>query len=283
MLWKLFIVISITFTATATLIERVILKESESQPIAYAILFEFIIGLLFIVLTLITGRFALPKLQPLLGNILLMIILYSISSVATFFALKEIEIGKYIIIFSLRSLFTLLGGTLWLHQGLSLIAFVGLLCILGGIFIVSLTQNKISMTKGDIFALIAGASFGLANVNDKFLLHSFNVLTYLSIGFIGPAVLLALIFPKEIAHMKVFFTTKVFIKMTFLCIIYAISILFFFIAIQSGPNVSLVVSLSLLSVLLTVIFGIVFLKERSELGKKLLGSMLSIIGLLLIG
>lgn len=79
-----------------------------------------------------------------------------------------------------------------------------------------------------------------------------------------------------------FLTKKIIWKLLLLCVIYAAGSLMFFVALQKAPNSSQVATINLTSVVVIVLLAIIFLKERAEWPKKVIGAVLSFIGLLLV-
>ena len=72
------------------------------------------------------------------------------------------------------------------------------------------------------------------------------------------------------------------IKMLLLCVLYATQAILFFAALQMSKNSSRIASINLVSVIVTVLMAIAFLKEKGDLAQKLLGAVSSFIGLILV-
>ncbi|MDD2823414.1 MAG: DMT family transporter [Candidatus Daviesbacteria bacterium] len=280
--WQILIGISVTFFAVSTLLQRVLLKDHDSDPVAYSIFFQLLIGILIGIFGFFITDMSLPDLKPLIFNLTIGIIFYALANVFIFNSLKRIEASKYSVIFTSRALFTVFASSLLLKESLSLGQFFGAALLLGGILIVTLKDFKIQFNKGELFAFIAAILFGFATTNDRLLLQSFNLYPYVSLSFIIPPILIAIVYPKSIGQMKVFLQKNILIKMIILCVIYSVSALTFFAALQSGSNSSQITTVNLSSVILTVILSAIFLKERDSLVKKILGATLSFAGLVLL-
>lgn len=283
MTWQILIALSITFFSISILLQRLILRENNSKPIAFSIFFQFLTGILITISGFLLGNMVFPNIVPLIPNLLLMIVLYTFANIFIFKSLKEIEASKYTIIFATRALFTILASTLILSEGLTIKQLGGTLFILLGVIIVSIESTKFSFKKGELFALLGAIGFGFANTNDRFLLSTFNIYPYMSVIFISPAIFMAFIYPKELKHIKLFLHKSFFKKALLLCVIYALSAITFFGALKIADNSSQVISVNLTSVITTVLLSIIFLKERSHIIKKLAGAIITFIGLFLIG
>jgi len=282
MSWQILIGISVLLYSISVLLQRVILKEGSSKPIAYSIIFQLLTGIFITIVGFIFTNMTVPDLKPLLINLIIMTLLYGFANVFIFKSLKETEASKFTIVFATRALFTILASSIILQEILSVKQLFGALFIFLGVILVSLKSTKFSFGKGEWFALIGAVCFGLANTNDRFLLKSFDVYPYMTISFIAPALLIGLIYSKEIKYIPGFLKKSILPKIIILCTIYAFSAISFFAALKIGKTSSQVASVNLTSVIITVLLSIIFLKEREAIPKKILGAILSFVGLLLI-
>lgn len=280
--WQFFIGFSVICYSVSVLLQRHLLKESNSKPIAYAIVFQTIIAILIGIVGWMLGEWQIPDLRPLLPNLLLMTVLYGIANVSIFTALRTVEASKFTILFATRGLFTITASTLFLSESLSPVQIIGALLIFSSIIVVNIQANQLKFEKDDMLAIVAAAGFGLANTNDRALLMHMNVYVFSSIGFLLPSILMAMVYPREIKYVKMFLRPDLLKRMLVLCLFYAVSAVTFFMALQLSPNSSQVAAINLTSVILVVILAIIFLKEKSDLLKKLIGAGLAFLGLWLI-
>lgn len=282
MSWEILIGITVILYAFAVILQRMILQEKESNPILSSLIFQLFTGGFLTMVGFFLGELTLPPLQPLLVNVFLMICLYGFSSIFLFKALKQSEASQVTIIFATRVLFTILASSLLLNEGLTGKQLLGALLIIAGIISVHLQSTKLSFGKGDLFALLAAVGFGFANTNDRFLLQHFTIYTYMSLAFLGPAILTAAMYYKELKHISLFFRKSRLQKMILLSVLYGMSSITFFGALQLSPNSSQVAAINVTSVVVIVLLSIVFLKERTNIAKKIFGALVTFVGLLLL-
>ncbi|MBU0570201.1 DMT family transporter, partial [Patescibacteria group bacterium] len=283
MSWQLLITISVVLYSISVILQRLILKENESQPIAYSIFFQFLTGMLIGIIGFLFADMSLPtNLKSLLLNLVLATFLYGFSNVFIFKSLKQTEASKFTIIFATRAFFTTLASSLILKEFLVGEQWLGTLFIFLGVILVNLKSSKFQFGKGEILALFGAITFGLANTNDRFLLQSFQVYPYVAIGFIAPSFLMSAIYPKELKYIKLFLNKKILKKVLVLSVIYAFSAITFFAALQTSSNSSQVASVNLTSVIITVILSMIILKERDNFPQKIVGAILTFVGLLLL-
>ncbi|MBI2641073.1 hypothetical protein HYW87_00555, partial [Candidatus Roizmanbacteria bacterium] len=90
MTWQLFLGLSISAEVAGRLIQRVILRDDKSDPVAYAIVFQLLGGTVIGIYALLTG-FTLPNLQPISLNLVLMPILFGSANIFIFKSLQLTE------------------------------------------------------------------------------------------------------------------------------------------------------------------------------------------------
>lgn len=281
--WQVLIGLSVIASSIGVLLQRVLVKESNSRPIAFAIFFPFLTGLLITLVGFVTTDMIFPDIRPIIGNIFLMIIFYGSANILIFKSLKETEASRFTIVFSTRGLFTILASSVLLRELLTPQQFIGALFIFFSVVLVSLeSAKKIIFTKGDALALFAAMGYGFANTNDRYLLQYFDVYPFMTISFLAPSLFTALVYLKELKYVSMFIQPTMLRKILVLCLVYAFAAITFFMALKTTPSSSQVAALNLMSVVITVVLSIVLLKERKNIIQKLFGSVLCFLGLLLV-
>ena len=283
MTWQVLISISILLNAISVLMQRVLLKNDETEPISFSIFFQIGVAVVFGALVInMQGGIPLPEMSSVSWSLLVMTILYALANIFIFKSLKTTEASRFTVIFASKTLFAIVASTLFFREGLDTAQWLGAILIIIGVITVSYQNTKSKLNKGDLFALTAAVLFGLANTNDRFLVKFFDPYSYVVLGFLLPGILIALMYPKKISNMKVYFKKTFIYKMVLLCLLYGLSAVTFFAALQTAPNASQVFSISPFGAVITVALSIIILKERDALSRKLLGVILSLSGLLLV-
>ncbi|MBI5150972.1 MAG: DMT family transporter [Candidatus Pacebacteria bacterium] len=282
--WQLLITINVVFYSISTLLQRVVLKENQSRPIAFAIFFQCMVGLFIGVAGLFTGQMQIPSsIMQMLPNLLLMTIMYAVFNILTFSALKYTEASLFTIILASRAFFTIAASTFFLKESLTMFQIVGTCFIIFGIIVANLHGAKqIKIGKGEIFAGLAALFLGLANTNDRIILQSIPLYPFLTMAFLLPAIITAAVFPREVPHIIMFFNKTIIIKTMSVALFYGLAATTFFAGLQATTNSSQFATISLTSTILIVILSMVLLKERDNLWKKIAGTGLSFLGLLLM-
>jgi drug/metabolite transporter (DMT)-like permease len=279
--WQILLAISVVTYSISVLLQRVLLKNDKSDPIAYSIVFQLLTGILIGIYAIFKG-FTLPNLIPLIPNLVLMTILYSAENVFIFSALKIIDASEFTNVFASRALWTIIGAMIFLKENFSAQQALGTILIISSVVLVSWKEQKFSFSKGFIFSVLAALSSGLAFTNDAFIVNNFDVPSYETIAFIVPALAVLAIYPKSTAKMKPLFEKKTLLKLGLLTVFYAVSAITIFLAYQIGKNASQIAPLYQTTAILIVILSVIFLKERANLITKLIGAIISFIGIILI-
>ncbi len=269
--------------AVSVLLQRVLLKDDETEAISFSIFFQVGVALVIgILVMIIRGKIPLPDMTKVTWSIVAMTILYALANIFIFKSLKVTEASRFTVIFSSKTLFAILASTLFFREGLSATQWLGAILIIVGVVAVSLHDARLKFNKGDLFALIAAVLFGLANTNDRYLVKFFDPYSYVVLGFLLPGLLIAIMYPKKLSLMKIYFRKTFIYKMSFLCLLYGLSAVSFFAALQISPNSSQIFTINAFGAVITVGLSIIILRERDYLVRKLFGAIASLAGLLLV-
>ncbi|OGK41499.1 hypothetical protein A2954_00665 [Candidatus Roizmanbacteria bacterium RIFCSPLOWO2_01_FULL_37_12] len=283
MSWPILAIISIFTVSIATLLERVLMKGEESDPISYAIVFQFALGLISFVFALLFGKFVLPNLEGLTLRFILSAFLWAGATVFSFKAIKTLSAGELTILTTSSSVIAMLLGVIFLKELFSLKIAIGALLVFLSIWILNSKKLSFNSKQGVMFALISAFCAGIAVVNDAFILKTYEAFSYTAIMSILPGVILSLLFPKKLAKTKELLNPKSIKLMFIFCLFYSIQAITYYLAFQNGAPVSQLSPLTKSSIVLTVILGAIFLNERKDLMRKIIASLVVTNGAILLG
>ncbi|WP_084110183.1 EamA family transporter [Desulfosporosinus lacus] len=130
-----------------------------------------------------------------------------------------------------------------------------------------------------IYSLLISAAYAL----DKIALNSFSVVLYQVAVYIIPAIFTVIFIPKTFGNIRYFLKPQ---KNTLIILLSAvfqmISTLALYAAYKYGGDLSVVGPLAQTSTVLTILVGIVILKERWNLKRKIIGVILVLAGVALL-
>ena len=258
------------------------MKDDESDPHVYSIIFQLLGAAVVMPFTAING-FNLPPIADYPLNFLMMGVLYGSGTLFLFNALKNIEASEVTIVSSIRPVVTIISAVTLLNEQFSPTKGLGTLLILSAVFLVSGKIGNFKFNEGFFYAIGMAVCYGLAITNDKFLIGKItDVLSYLVIGNLLPGIFLTAINPKALLKVNQFLRLDRVVKMFLFTIIYATAALLFYLAIKNGALASQITPIHQATVIFTVALAFIFLKERDQIFKKVLASFLVIFGVILL-
>src|SRR3989344_2778709 len=282
MSWLLLILISVVLSSFVSILQRIMLKDKDSDPFIFSVVFQLIVAGLIGAFALSTGKLVFSNMSNILVNLIFMTVLYGLGNIFIFKSLKQTEASKFVVIFASRALFSTIGFVLILGQSYGLKELVGTIIIILSVIIVNYRKGTLSVSKSDIPALLAGLCFGLANINDKIILESIPLYPFVFIAFLFPSLLMLAIKPQIILKLNTVFNKSLIKTMLITSLFYGIGAITFFSALQIAEFPSKVVTINLVGVILTVFMGILLLKEKDNALLKIVGAVISVVGIYLV-
>lgn len=198
MSWQAFILVSVLFLSVGTLFQRIAMKEKESDPWSFSVIFQILVASLIYLWTLFTSEtinLSVPIYHP---NIVLMTGLWALANILIYNAFKTIQASTFSILFATRSLFTLITSTIFLGESVEIYQVFGIALILLGVAIVSVQRKGFSMGRSGVLAIAAAACVGFANTNDRMVLKLLDVPTYSVISYLFPGIFLLMLKPTAV-------------------------------------------------------------------------------------
>jgi drug/metabolite transporter (DMT)-like permease len=280
--WQLLLAISIFTESFGRLIQRVLVKDEKSDPIAYAIVFQVITGLLIAVYAAFQG-FTMPQFSAAPINFLLVPVLYILVNIFIFKSLKHTEASIFTVLFASRALWIVVGAILLLNESFNLQQIVGTLFILAAVVLVSWKKQSFSMKKGEWYAVIAAVCIACAFLNDTVIAKLVDIPSFMVYSFLSPALLMWGIFVKRTKNIIKIVQSSAMQKIVILSALYGIAAITYLTAYKIGNNAAVIGSIFQVSSVVTVFLAIFILRERGQYMKKIIAAVLSFIGVLLIG
>ena len=211
----------------------------------------------------------------------LAIVFYAINDRLNTTVRSGMEASTFSIIKQLSSVFMIFAGILFFKEEFILYKFIGAILIILSNVLIFYKKERTKPNKYVLLGILANLFYAIALFLDVNISESFNLPIYVAISLGLPTILIALaerIKPKEIINeFKV--GNKSAILLT--AITWSYMILAQLRAYQLG-NVSIVAPLCALTVILNVIVGYIFLKEKDNLVRKIISAFLIILGIILI-
>ena len=143
-------------------------------------------------------------------------------------------------------------------------------------------NKKLELNKGIFFVLLAALLMGLSDISGYYILQTLDASVYQIYFYLLPVFTLLLVQPSTIKKISYYFKLDRAIKVITLAIFDTLGMLALFFAYKAGGKASVIGPLSSTKVIVTVILAIIFLKERTNITRVLVGAAITVIGVVLL-
>lgn len=280
MSWLFITLINVLAISSASLFQRLAMKEEGSDPVTSTIIFQFILGALVFPFAISQG-FVWPPLVSMWPYFLFSALLYALGSVLFFKSIKLIEASEMTVLGGAGALVTMLCAYFFLGERLVLWQYLGAGLILAAIMLIATHGKKISFSRGAWFALLATSLFSFAVITDVLIIRVYDAISFAAMMSLLPGIVLLFIFPRSAIALPQALK-KINKNLIFYTILYSAGVVSFYGALGTGALLSQVSVVARANIILTVILAAVFLKERNHLWRKIFAAILCMVGVMLI-
>ncbi len=272
----LYLVLATLFTQFYKITTRTLTK-----PGALTVLLQMTAGLIVLLLSPFF-EFKFPNSINVYIMLGISVVFYAISDRMNTTVRSGIEASTYSMIKQLSTTFMIFAGLIFFKEEFVLTKFIGaILIIFSNLLIFYKKKGKFEFNKYILLGILSNIAFTVALFLDVNISDNFNLSFYVAITLMVPALLIIIcerIKPSEIKR-EIVNGNKKSILITALS--WGTMILVQLRAYQLG-NVTVVAPLCALTVILNVIIGYIFLKEKENLLRKIIAAVLIIISVILI-
>jgi len=277
--WIYWALLSVLILSISALFQRLAMKKKESNPMASAILFQIMLTIGSAFALLFTG-FHMPDFSKW-PFFLASGFLYAFGSYCIFRASKAIEASELSILGGFGMIASIAASYIVLGERLSIVQWTGVVGILSAILLVNYAHIHVRFHSGILYALLGNALYGTAVVFDGFILQTYDSFSFLPIISMLPALILIVTFPRS-AYTAFVSVPRIDRNLLVYGFLYISAAELFYFAMDTGAHISQLTTIMRSSIIITVILSMFILKERSHPWYKLLGAILTVIGLYFI-
>lgn len=277
--WLLYVLLYLVLATAFTQFYKIATKTLKKAG-ALTVLLQMTAGLTALVLCPFF-EFKFPtdvKVYIMLG---ISIIFYAISDRMNTTVRSGIEASTYSMLKQLSTTFMIFAGLIFFKEEFILTKFIGAMLIIISNLIIFYKKGKIEFNRYILLGILSNIAFTIALFLDVNISDNFNLPFYVALTLIIPSLLIIIferIKPSEIKNELINGNKKaIFIT----ALSWGIMIVVQLRAYQLG-NVTVIAPLCSLTVMLNVIVGYLFLKERDNLLRKIISAILIIISIILI-
>jgi drug/metabolite transporter (DMT)-like permease len=281
MTWQIYTIISVLALSSSVLLQKLLLSRFKSDPYAYAVVFQGLVGVLLVVFALTAG-FKLPGIEKVALPAIISIVAFGLGHIAYAKTLQIVEASAFSVLFATQAVWIMLLGIILFNEWLSVLQIVGTLIIFASVGLLLKSVRVLRLDIGTLLGLLTGLLFGIAITAWSYVGRQTDGISWAAISFVGTALVAFLARPQSIKHMKHLFTAKVVSSLIVLTILYAIGSLAMLYAYREG-TFSVVTPLRQSAIILTTLLALLFISsERTRVTRKLIAAALCFIGVAMI-
>lgn len=276
----LYAVLAAIFTSLILLMSKVFVKKT-SDPIVTSIIFQFLAGTFFIPLAILQTQ-NIDFSWRLIFMIGIACVLYALSGTWGFSANQYIDISLGSLITQLSLIVTFFGSLIVFNEQINLVKIVGICLILVGNVILFINPQKSNIEfKGVILRLFSAVATGIVILIDAANTRYLSIASYSMLVYIVPSLLMTGYFKVPYNRIKkTFFANSLgFISMSMM------GTLGYYFLLKSFSYLDKIIAVPIYNTytVIIVVLGIVMLKERSNISKKLFATALVFMGAVILG
>jgi len=278
--WLVFTILSIISRALYSIGTRMLSKDVKVSPITQSILLTLTSGFMGLLISPFVGGIHFNGITTQLLPILVITISAAFGNIIYFKGQKLLDAGMTQIAFSSILIWGTILSAIFLGSTFSIKQLLGILLMLCAFILVQYKKSGTHLSPSVLYIVISAVLFATMQVASAGVSKSLGTGVYLLISYFGPSTIIGIIYWKSIQ--KDYILLKQQLNKTFLRTLFAsgTSLLYFifsFLAYKTAPDRGVVVVLLTSQVILSIIFGIIFLKEKESVGKKIIAGILAFI------
>ena len=284
--WILLTIAAICARAVYGLATKLLSSHIPVSPITQTAFFcasDLVLTLLVLPLL---GGISLTSLGSMWLPAIVMVAAETIGNLLYFQGQKHLDVGTTQIAFSSILIWGTLLSLSTLGSHFSLLQCSGIVLLLAAILLAQYRKGTRRLGPGVLYIIASAMAFAGFQVSSAVLATKLSTGTYLVIAYAGPVLILSLAYPKKIwgeiqalRNQSFKKTGGVTLFTSGVAIAYATAS---YLAYHAAPDRGVVVVLLTTQVVLAVILSAIFLRERANLGRKLVAGALTVAAAVLI-
>lgn len=282
MSWQVLIGISVLLFSLNGLFHRILMKDEKSDPFAQTLMFYGLGGIFSFIVAQFRGGFQPQIATSQLPLFALLTIFGTAAPILTFKAAKKLEASESSIILSSQRLWIVFGAFIFLNESFSIQKLLGTIIIILGITFAQWKKRKFVINNAFFLLVIAALCYAIADIVAFQIIQTHDAVSFNVYYAILTLFALLIVKPKTIKKLNFYFNPKYFANILAVSINDTTASLLQFFAYQIGRNASQIAPISATTTIITVLLGIIILKETKNMFNKIVGAFIVVAGVLLI-
>jgi len=282
MSWLVLTLFGILVFSPKSLLYRVLMKDDQSDPYAQSVVFFGLGGTLALLFSLFHGGFQVQITSRQLLLFLPLTVCATVGPVLLFKAYQRIDASEISILQSSQKLWAVAGAFLFLQEPFSVKKTLGTLVIVVGIAITLWRGKKFQVNAGVALVLVATLFYAGMDLVSYYILWDFDAISLIVYVCYLPVVALLLLRPRTVRKISYYFKPKYALGVSVLALCDTVGTICFYFAYQVGRNAAQIVPLGGLITINSVLLGILFLREHTNVPNKVIGALVTVAGAVLV-
>lgn len=136
MSWQLFTLISVLSLSISVILQRILIHKDKTDPFAYAVLFQGIVGILLMTFALFYG-FHLPHIETVILPAVISIICYGVGHIVYAKTLQKVEASAFSVLFATQAVWIMILGIVLLNETMTAVQIVGTVLIFTSVVVLA--------------------------------------------------------------------------------------------------------------------------------------------------
>ena len=284
--WLLLTLLAIVSRAVFGPANKILTNYVSVSPIMLSALFSLATMVLAIIASPLLGGFSLDGLGQAWPTMLAITVVLAAGGILFFMGQTQLDVGTTQIALSSILIWSVILSVIFLGSSFSLVQGIGIVLLIAAIAGAQYRKGKRKISPAIAYILITAALFAAFQVLSAVVSKHLTVATYIVLAYGGSLLLTILLYGKrlyaELPQLAKHHPARVIGPLLLTNGTYLFYLVFAYYAYQSAPDPGVVVVLITTQVVLGVILGAIFLKEREYLIRKLAAGALAVVAGILI-
>jgi len=279
--WQLYTAISVITLAVSILLQRVLLHNDKTDPVAFSVVFQAITAVILSIFALYSG-IHFDGLVAVWPAALTAMLVFGVGTIVYAKTLQRVEASAFSVLFATQAVWMMVLGLLLFGEHITTLQIIGTLLIFASVGILVRNARAVTLDAGTVYGLFTGLLFGIATTCAAYVGRHTDTLTWVAISFYGSALISLLAKPSVLGALGPLLKRAVLLRLFLLGVFYAVSAATMLFAYKVG-TFTLVSPLRQTSIIATVLLALLFLRpERTGVTRKLIAAAVCFVGVMLV-
>ena len=215
------------------------------------------------------------------GMLMLLGLVITVAASLYYEGLKRVDLSESNVLESSSAIWVMFLGFLIFGEDLSRYKILAVLMVMASVWLISGMGRKLRLGKYELMILVSAIFYAIGSILDKYFVGISTPVSYLCIGFLTVGVFLTVVNLPRWREKRAMFSFGFVKKLAVICLFISVGYGALLYAYKMG-EVSRVGTVIQTQVGVVGLMGIIFLKERKNLGRKLVALVMMLTGLYLI-